>query len=504
MRSFYRPINFALQVSKRIGANIEFTYLIAGGDLALLKSQEKAEDDVLGSIDDLKNSISESTLTHVVYIGITCGLSAPYVGSQIQWILDNEKESHLRFTTILLGFNPIDVARKTLIEKYDRSMFDIVKALESKLDTTSHFILNPAVGPESITGSTRMKGGSATKILIEAIFVKLFQDAFNCSLLKQPLKLSMTEILNEYERAYRFTYLNIDKVATVIEKGGLSLKNGKRIIYISQDTIGILGVIDASECPPTYGANFNDVRGFNIGGWASLSNISGDMSSHGDYYCLSETYFIDQVLPDVTRADTVIFLLSEDMNFSSLTEVYKTCKEKGLSIIVIYWCNDEKLECPIEAMSSEDVFVPISIPQHSFFEDAQCLVEFSAKLVLNAISTGAHIIKGKVWKNKMIDLSLSNNKLFYRGIGLVSSITNVSEAESQTCILKAIYQTDDISNDIQKAPVSDHIERAMKVKKLIPTAILLASKQCKTVQESIEALNKEPILRNLISQMVNI
>jgi N-acetylmuramic acid 6-phosphate (MurNAc-6-P) etherase len=65
---------------------VEFDYLMAGNDLALIKSQEAAEDDVVRSIQDLKN-MAEG-YEHVVFIGITCGLSAPYVGSQIDYIIN--------------------------------------------------------------------------------------------------------------------------------------------------------------------------------------------------------------------------------------------------------------------------------------------------------------------------------------------------------------------------------------------------------------------------------
>ena len=53
---------------------------------------------------------------------------------------------------------------------------------------------------------------------------------------------------------------------------------GGRVCYLGRGTKGILGVIDASECPPTYGADFNDIRGFLQDGWATLGNNEGDLS----------------------------------------------------------------------------------------------------------------------------------------------------------------------------------------------------------------------------------
>lgn len=75
---------------------------MAGNDLALIKSQEAAEDDVVRSIEDLKRK-SEG-YERVVFIGITCGLSAPYVGSQIEYILNTPAEVR-SFVRFLLDLN---------------------------------------------------------------------------------------------------------------------------------------------------------------------------------------------------------------------------------------------------------------------------------------------------------------------------------------------------------------------------------------------------------------
>ena len=67
-----------------------FDYTMAGGDAALMKSQEKAEDDVTASIVDLTDTWLNRKIDHLVYFGITCGLSAPYVGSQLEYLLSNQ------------------------------------------------------------------------------------------------------------------------------------------------------------------------------------------------------------------------------------------------------------------------------------------------------------------------------------------------------------------------------------------------------------------------------
>lgn len=81
-----------------------FDYCIAGGDKALLTSQELPEDDPIAGVKDLKEATNDAT--NVVLIGITCGLSAPYVGGQIEYSMKQEN-----WVSILLGFNPTRLAR---------------------------------------------------------------------------------------------------------------------------------------------------------------------------------------------------------------------------------------------------------------------------------------------------------------------------------------------------------------------------------------------------------
>lgn len=109
-----------------------------------------------------------------MYIGITCGLSAPFIGAQIDWILDQEQQE--KFVSVLMGFNPISVARNVPVENWNKTVYQVVQRLhqasttgtknsrDSKKNLGNHFILNPVYGPEPISGSTRMKGGTITKV----------------------------------------------------------------------------------------------------------------------------------------------------------------------------------------------------------------------------------------------------------------------------------------------------------------------------------------------------
>ncbi len=106
--------------------------------------------------------------TSSMFFGITCGLSAPYVAGQIAFAMDEPN-----VTTCLVGFNPVSLARNAPIENWDRTCAQVFSSLESreKDGSPKHVVLNPIPGPEPITGSSRMKGGSLTKIILDSVFL---------------------------------------------------------------------------------------------------------------------------------------------------------------------------------------------------------------------------------------------------------------------------------------------------------------------------------------------
>ena len=103
-----------------------YDYLIAGGDISLFTSQEAPEDNWKEGEEDLIR-VSRNK-KRVLFIGITCGLSAPYVAGQLDYCMRHRDI----FIPVLLGFNPVQLARKTAIEQWDKSFFDVANVLEGK------------------------------------------------------------------------------------------------------------------------------------------------------------------------------------------------------------------------------------------------------------------------------------------------------------------------------------------------------------------------------------
>lgn len=155
--------------------------------------------------------------------------------------------------------------------------------------SSQFIILNPVVGPEPITGSTRMKGGTATKFLLDAALAQAL-DTFRPATLVDLAFATASRLPDDtvattrslslrtflaFERTARAVYLcppgsTTHPLARAVALAGDAIARGGHLYYLGVGIHGILGLIDASECPPTFGAALDDVRGFVQGGWAAL------------------------------------------------------------------------------------------------------------------------------------------------------------------------------------------------------------------------------------------
>lgn len=107
-------------------------------------------------------------------------------------------------------------------------------------------------------------------------------------------------MIRQYENAMKDTYTQENNIADLIDMGGFALNSQRHIYYIGKDVYGILGIIDASECPPTFGDSFEDVRGYLPGGWQELLDQKKDLSQYGREYHISLKNFIQDNLPQLT------------------------------------------------------------------------------------------------------------------------------------------------------------------------------------------------------------
>lgn len=320
-----------------------------------------------------------------------------------------------KFVCVLLGYNPIELARTVPVEGWGKSFMDVVKRMQQRMEGQPRgrcHILNPIVGPEALTGSTRMKGGSATKIMLEIIFSLAASDAVLEQRGARAVSANaVAEQLMEYEQAIRYTYLSADSIASVIGVAGNALRRSGHVYYMGFSAFGIAGLVDASECPPTYSGTRDDVRAFLHGGYTTLQNSQGDLGPLGQEMLLKWADFDRVASPTLGPNDVLIFLLGTvrptARDAADIQQRVDAAKSRQCKVACVTMHEGASASSDV-ASFGWDAHVSVRLGRGTCLSnmanhipetatgELQFLAELSMKLVVNAITTGGHILKGKV------------------------------------------------------------------------------------------------------------
>ncbi|XP_061481989.1 glucokinase regulatory protein isoform X2 [Rhineura floridana] len=466
---------------KGLGQPPQYTYIIAGGDRSLVASQEGSEDSALLGIEDL-NKVCEGK-KRVIFFGISCGLSLDFCMNNLDI-----------YVPVLVGFNPVTMARTEKIEGFHSTFQQVAERMEKLQETQEAFVLNPAVGPEGITGSSRMKGGSATKILLETLLLTAHKTVSKDSEISEKCLL---EILRTYERAHKVTYGQSKKIAALVKQAGTSLQKKASIYMVGWHTLGIIAIMDGAECIPSFGADINDVRGFLIGDRSEMFNREADLIAQGPKFAFSEEDFVKTILPSLTELDTVLFLFTVDDDLDEVEKLVVQVKERTANVQAFSHATvGQYLPASLKKLfpSIISIMWPILFLEYegNFIQRFQR--ELSTKWILNTVSTGAHVLKGKILRNHMVDLRVSNSKLFWRAVTILQRFTGHSQAKCLEALLQVIYDPEPLSEELRTAQVSKHIAAATDKSKVVPTALLCLLRSC-TVPEACTRLETAPSLR---------
>ncbi len=215
----------------------------------------------------------------------------------------------------------------------------------------------------------------------------------------------------------------IPTISSLIEKIVKNINNQGRLIYVGAGTSGRLGVLDASECPPTFSAKHSLVIGIIAGGKKALyKSIEG---AEDDLKLAS----IDFQKYKINKNDTIIGITTSGTT-PYVHQFLKESKKNGAftSIITSNKINKEKyIDKKIECIVGPEILTG----------STRMKAGTATKMILNIISTTTMIKLNKVYKNFMVDLKISNNKLTDRAINIVSQITDLSKEKSQDLIKQA-------------------------------------------------------------------
>jgi N-acetylmuramic acid 6-phosphate etherase len=235
-------------------------------------------------------------------------------------------------------------------------------------------------------------------------------------------KMSTSELLGNINREDQTVALAIEKELTAIELFVDAcferMKSGGRLFYIGAGTSGRLGIVDASECPPTFGVPHGLVVGLIAGGDTAIRKaveFAEDDIEQG---------WIDLKALDITPNDTLVGIAASGTTPYVLGAIEKA-KEFGVLTGGIS-CN------PGSPLSNAVDFPMTPEVGPEFVTGSTRMKSGTAqKLILNMISTSLMIKLGRVKGNKMVDMQLSNNKLVDRGVKMIMDETGISYSEAE-------------------------------------------------------------------------
>ncbi len=202
-------------------------------------------------------------------------------------------------------------------------------------------------------------------------------------------------------------------ITEAIEFIVIALRNGGRLIYVGAGTSGRLGVLDASECPPTFRTNPAQVQGIIAGGEAAMFRSQEGAEDNAD----AGAKAIDE--RNVEESDVVLGIAAGGTT-PFVHGALRRAAERGAKTIFL---------CCVQQVEGEpdvDVVIrPITGPE-VVTGSTRLKAGTATKLVLNAISTIAMVRLGKVYENLMVDLRATNQKLRDRATRIVADLTGLS------------------------------------------------------------------------------
>ncbi|MDO4728091.1 MAG: N-acetylmuramic acid 6-phosphate etherase [Bacteroidota bacterium] len=215
----------------------------------------------------------------------------------------------------------------------------------------------------------------------------------------------------------------IPQIKILVEKIIAKLKNGGRLFYIGAGTSGRLGIVDASECPPTFGVSEDLVVGIIAGGDGAIRKAVEFAEDN------IEAAWQDLLKHNISDKDVVIGIAASGTTPYVIGGL-KACNNNNITTGCIT-CNQES---PLAQVAQYPIEVVVGA---EFVTGSSRMKAGTAqKMILNMISTTTMIGLGRVKGNKMIDMQLSNHKLLKRANTILMDELNIDEKEAEALILK--------------------------------------------------------------------
>ena len=240
-------------------------------------------------------------------------------------------------------------------------------------------------------------------------------------------KMTVSELLKNINNEDKTVPLAVEKalpqIELLVQQIVNKLKEGGRLFYVGAGTSGRLGILDASECPPTFGVSHDLVIGLIAGGDSAIRKaveFAEDSLTLGWEDLKGHNISNKDVVVGIAASGTTPYVIS----------ALETCNKNN----IITGC----ITCNYNSPLSLTAQFPIEVIVGPEFVTGSSRMKAGTaqKLVLNMITTSVMIQLGHIKGNKMVDMQLSNNKLVGRGTNMIMNELNLPQKEAEILLKK--------------------------------------------------------------------
>lgn len=235
----------------------------------------------------------------------------------------------------------------------------------------------------------------------------------------------MLEMINREDQTVAFAVANeLDSIAQAVDGIVCQMLHGGRLIYIGAGTSGRLGVLDASECIPTYGTSPEQVVGVIAGGSTALVEpVEGAEDN-------VQMALDDLAKLNITSKDAIVGITASGRTPYVLAALHEA---NVIGAFTVGICNTKHSELSKVA----DIALEIATGPEVVMGSTRMKAGTAQKMVLNMLSTCTMIKLGKVYSNYMVDLNASNQKLQARSLRMIRLLTDVEQQVAQQALKQA-------------------------------------------------------------------
>ena len=249
------------------------------------------------------------------------------------------------------------------------------------------------------------------------------QDSHYSHLEKMRVRELLTNINNEDKKVALAVEKSIPQIEKVVKKVVEKLQNGGRLFYIGAGTSGRLGILDASECPPTFGVSHDLVIGIIAGGDSAIRKAvenAEDSTTQG---------WIDLQKYAISDKDIILGIAASGSTPYVVSTLQK-CNENNIETACITMNENSPLHQTAK-------FPIVCVVGPEFVTGSSRMKAGTAqKMILNMITTASMIKLGKVKGNKMVDMQLSNEKLVKRGAKMIAEALKIDLQKAEKLLLQ--------------------------------------------------------------------